>query len=103
MDRPRSHALTRPLARLGLLRKQLQLIVPLLALAEGHPDTGMLLARLSETAAGFDAILTAAAPQARDAIQTGLKRAAAEEYNEARSEFLAAYHLISVLLQPRRP
>lgn len=90
-------AVIRPLAGLSLLHTQLRLIVPLLAVGEDHPDTPLLLNALRDTAERLDAELRAASPDARAAIQAGLKHAGAREFNEARSEFLAAYHRLSVL------
>lgn len=97
MNKQSGRAVARPLSGLSLLHTQLRLIVPLLAIGEEHPDTPLLLATLRDNADSLDAQLHAAAPDAREAVWAGLKHAAAHEFNEARSEFLAAYHRLSTL------
>lgn len=97
MNKQSGRAVIRPLSGLSLLHTQLRLIVPLLAVGEEHPDTPLLLAAVSDTADSLDAQLRAAAPDARDAVHAGLKHAAAGEFNEARTEFLGAYHRLSIL------
>jgi len=103
MDLSRRRGSTRPLAELSLLRTQLRLIVPLLAIGERHPDAGLLLGKLSETLADVDALLSVAEPDTLIAIRMGLKHAAAHEHNEARSAFLVAFHRLSNLLQQDMP
>lgn len=103
MDLSRRRAGSRPLAELSQLHAQLRLIVPLLAIGEEHPDAGLLLTELSETAADVDALLSVVEPEALLAIRTGLKHAAAHEHNESRSDFLVAFHRLSYLLQTDNP
>lgn len=104
MHRPDDRAaVSRPLAGLTLLRTQLRLLVPLLAVGEGHPDTGMLLDELRRTLADVEGLLSVAEPRVLVAIREGLRHATAAAYNESRSEFLAAFHRLSILLQDGNP
>ncbi|MGH3434304.1 MAG: hypothetical protein ACRDQB_15855 [Thermocrispum sp.] len=103
MDLSRRRAGSRPLAELSRLHAQLRLLVPLLAVAEDHPDTGLLLGKLAETLADVDALLTAVEPLTLDIARAGLKHATAREHNEARSAFLVAFHRLSGLLQADNP
>lgn len=103
MDLSRRRASARPQAELSRLRTQLRLIVPLLAIGEGHPDAELLLGALSETTADVDPLLSVLEPSTLVAVRAGLKHAAAQEFNEARSEFLVAFHRLSLLLQQDAP
>jgi hypothetical protein len=93
----------RPFDDLSRLHEQLRLLVPVLTVAEQHPDIDLLLSRLGDTAARIEPLLAAAEPFALQAVRAGLKHATAAEHNEARSEFLAAFHRLSVLLQTGNP
>lgn len=94
-----------PLRTLTELRDQLHQLVPALTVGEGDPEMAPLLATVRTTTSDAEALLAVAEPIALTAIRAGLEHAAAGEHNESRTEFLTAYHRLSVLLhkdQPRR-
>lgn len=64
---------------------------------------GPLLATIRTTAARAEGLLRVVEPIALSSIRAGLEHAAAGEHNESRTEFLTAYHRLSVLLHKDRP
>lgn len=98
MNRTNGHVDRASLDSLARLRDQLHMLVPALAVGEGQPGVDSLLAALRATTDSAENALAALEPDALSSIRAGLEHAVAGEHNESRSELLAAYHLLSMLL-----
>lgn len=87
-----------PFAALSTLRGQLHLAIPALVVGEGLAESACVLAELRVGVDRIEALLATVEPNALAAIRAGFAYAAAGEYRESRTELLAAYHRLSVLL-----
>lgn len=95
----------RPMDVLTRLHTQLHLLIPTLILAQDRPETSTMLVGLRETTSQATHLLAVADPVILAAIHAGLRHAAAGEHEDTRSELLAAYRRLSVLIHrdlPRR-
>ncbi|WP_158884475.1 hypothetical protein [Amycolatopsis anabasis] len=87
-----------PAPELVRLRSQLRVLIPVLTVGEGRPEIPEMLAALRETAAQAEIRPDVTEPEILAAIGAAMGHAAAGEYNETRSELLAAYHRLSARL-----